>query len=77
MLFAVILTDDPEEFYQNVVVTSGLFEEAHELFPKYNSTQSTIAADWILMRLVDTFGDDPRWGTLSDDVYDKIVAGLT
>ena len=42
-LFAVMLTNDPEEFYQDVVVTSGLFEEARELFPRYNTTKSAIA----------------------------------
>jgi len=78
-LFAVMLTvsRSSEEFYQDVVVTSGLFEEARELFPKYNTTQSAIAADWILTRLFDTFGDDPKWEAISDEIYDKIVAGLT
>jgi hypothetical protein len=70
---------DPEDFYQEIVVPSGLFEEVHRLFPRYNSSQSLQASDWIITSLEDglDLANDPNWADMRDDVYDKVVAGLT
>lgn len=78
-LMAAQQITDPEEFYQDVVIPSGLFEEAYELFPLYNSSQSIQASDWIITQLEDALfeDDDPNWANMRDDVYDKVIAGLT
>jgi hypothetical protein len=70
---------DPEEFYQEVVVPSGLFEQARELFPRYNNRQSLQASDWIMTSLEDgrDLANDPNWAEIRDEVYDMVVAGLT
>ncbi len=70
---------DPEEFYQEVVVPSGLFEEARQLFPRYNGPQSLQASDWIMTSLEDglDLDNDQNWEAMRDEVYDKVVAGLT
>jgi hypothetical protein len=70
---------DPEEFYQEVVVPSGLFEQAYELFPGYNSWQSIDASAWIISQIEDTLFEpnDPQWAAMRDEVYDMVVAGLT
>jgi hypothetical protein len=72
-------TTDPEEFYQEVVVPSGLFEQAYELFPNYNNRQSLQASDWIITQIEDAVFEqgDPKWEAMRDEVYDMIVAGLT
>lgn len=70
---------DPEEFYQEVVVPSGLFEQAYELFPGYNNRQSLQASDWIITQIEDSIFEpgDPNWEAMRDEVYDMVVAGLT
>lgn len=70
---------DPEEFYQEVVVPSGLFEQAYELFPGYNSRQSIDASDWIITQIENAIFEpgDPQWEIMRDEIYDKVVAGLT
>lgn len=70
---------DPEEFYQEVLIPSGLFEEVYELFPDYNRSQSMQAADWIITQIEDAIFEDgdPNWANMRDEVYDKVVAGLT
>jgi hypothetical protein len=69
----------PEQFYQEVLLSLGLFEEAYELFPYYNSKQSLDASDWIMTQVEDNLFEegDPLWATLRDEVYDMVVAGLT
>jgi hypothetical protein len=69
---------DPEDFYQDAVVASGLFDEATQLFPGYNNTQSTDAAEWMMDQIEDLFvPGDANWASMRDEVYDKIMAGLT
>jgi hypothetical protein len=70
---------DPEEFYQDVVIPSGVFEQAYGLFPKYNNRQSLDASDWIMRQIEDGLDleSNPRWEAIRDEVYDKVVAGLT
>lgn len=70
---------DPEEWYQEILIPSGLFERAYTLFPDYNSSQSIDASDWIIRQIEQTFfkPGDPVWENMRDEVYDKVVAGLT
>lgn len=70
---------DPEEFYQEVVLAAGLFEQAYELFPRYNGPQSIDASEWIMTSLEDGLDLelDPNWANMRDEIYDKVVAGLT
>jgi hypothetical protein len=69
---------DPEEFYQEVVVSSGLFEKARQRFPGYNNTQSIDAAEWMMDEIECMFSPgDVNWANMRDEVYDKIIAGLT
>ena len=70
---------DPEDFYQEIVIPSGLFEEAYELFPRYNGPQSINASEWIMTSLEDGLDleGNPEWEAMRDEVYDKVVAGLT
>lgn len=70
---------DAEEFYQEVIIPSGLFEEVYELYPDYNRSQSDAAADWILRQIEDAIFEegDPNWENMKGDLYDKILAGLT
>ena len=74
---------EAERFYQEAVVSSGLFEEAYELFPRYNSTQAADAADWMMQQLesflFNPCRSDVEFGfdTFRDDVYEMIIAGLT
>jgi hypothetical protein len=70
---------DPEDFYQEILLPSGLFEQAYELFPRYNGPQSIDASDWIMTSLEDGLDleNDPNWAAMRDEVYDKVVAGLT
>ena len=68
-----------EEFYQEIVLESGLFEEAYELFPLYNSCQSSDASAYIMDHIEQGLDleSDLRWYDLRDEVYDMVVAGLT
>jgi len=68
-----------EEFYQEIVLESGLFEEAYELFPLYNSRQSIDASEYIMNHIEQGLDmeNDPRWPDWRDEVYDMVVAGLT
>lgn len=68
-----------DEFYQEIVLESGLFEEAYELFPFYNSRQSIDASQYIMDQIEQGLDleNDPRWPDLRDEVYDMVVAGLT
>jgi len=78
-LLAAQRITDPEEFYQEVVVPSGLFEQAYELFPDYNRGQSLDASDWIITQIEDAVFEpgDPHWENMRDEIYDMVVAGLT
>lgn len=78
-LIAAQTITDPEEFYQEIVVPSGLFEQARELFPRYNNRQSLDASDWIITQIEDAVFEpgDPKWEAMRDEVYDMVVAGLT
>jgi hypothetical protein len=69
----------PEEFYQEIVVPSGLFEEARELFPYYNSRQSIDASEYIMDHIEQGLDmeNDPRWPNWRDEIYDMVIAGLT
>ena len=50
-----------------------LFDEAWVIFPKYNTSQSQDAAEWIFDRLVTS-----RLSQKScDDLFEMIYAGLT
>ena len=64
---------DPEEFYEEIIIPSGLFEEAYELFPNYNSSQSVDASEWMIQQIEDTLFDegDPNWANMRDEVYDS------
>jgi NTP pyrophosphatase (non-canonical NTP hydrolase) len=68
-----------DEFYQEIVLESGLFEEAYELFPFYNSRQSMDASAYIMDQIEQGLDleNGPRWPDLRDEVYDMVVAGLT
>lgn len=68
---------DAEQFYQEIVLPAGLFEQVYEHYPHYNGWQCCQAADWIVCQLDDKYKNDPVWEAIRDDVYDKIVAGLT
>jgi hypothetical protein len=73
------LQQSPEEFYDEIVVPSGLFEKAGELFPYYNSTQCVEATEYIIDHIEQNFGlaNNPIWLDRRDDIYEMIVAGLT
>ena len=68
---------DPEEFYQNALLQSDLFDRACKLYPDYNGSQSLDAADWIVDQIESVLGGNANWENMRDEVYDKIVAGLT
>jgi len=70
---------DPEEWYQEILLPSGIMNQACEIFPDYNSSQSLDASDWIVSQIERKFfkPGDPVWENMRDEVHDQIVAGLT
>jgi hypothetical protein len=78
MVGKLVITD-PEEFYQEVIVPSGLFERAYSIFPDYNRRESIQASEWIINQIENNFfkPGDPQWEAMRDEVYDKVIAGLT
>lgn len=70
---------DPYEFYQEIIIPSGLFDQAIDIFPGYNSDQSLDAADWMITQIENSVfsPDDPIWESIIDDIYEYIINGLT
>jgi hypothetical protein len=76
------LITDPQEFYDEIVVPSGFFEKAREIFPDYNNRQSDAAACWIVYMVEESIDVDAdlKWSNLvsmRDDIFEMIIAGLT